>query len=295
MKAIPHKMLKTSEQAAEIVQRYRKRYARHALDTRVRNAFNPRVFKAYCVGNMKTGTHSVAGMFENYSNQHESTANLMISLTALKQQGTISPREIKGVLKGRDRYHWMEMDSSNFLAPFIDELVALHKDSKFILTVRDCITWVDSVFNYSLSLYDQEEWNDMLGRKIKFDLGIEYTAHDQLLKTKGFRPLRAYFRQWRNHNAMVMDAVPEDRLLVLETKNLGQSGRQLAEFLGIPQSTLHLDRSHSFKTQHKFNVLSALDQEYVLDVAREECGSQMEQLFPEIPLESFLQAIQPVS
>ena len=118
----------------------------------LRLMFQKRAFQAVCLGTPKSGTHSIANMLNlDLRSLHEPDEIFMINLIHKKAKGLISNDEIVKTLKRRDKCNWLEMESSHYLGAFVEELVAVNYETKFILTIRDCISWMDSWFNHQLS------------------------------------------------------------------------------------------------------------------------------------------------
>ena len=111
------------------------------------NGVNRR-FQAYCLGLPKTGTVSVHGIFGNYRTRHEfqqwDTHQMIIQYKHKK----ISRQEFLKFLQDRDFAGQMEMDSAHFNRHYIDILAQEFPEAKFICTIRDCYSWLNSLINY---------------------------------------------------------------------------------------------------------------------------------------------------
>jgi hypothetical protein len=245
----------------------------------------PRRFQAYCVGHMKTGTNSIADIFRaNYRSAHEPGDSELIR--AIPGPGREpGPAEVSRFLAARDRRMWLEMDSSHLNYFFIEGLVRTFPRAKFILTVRECRDWLDSMFNHQLGGGPVDaDWQR--ARDLRFRTGDgRHPEPERALAERGLYTLDGYLSCWAAHNRRVMAAVPRDRLLVVRTREIGRSLPAIAAFLGVPAATLDSSRAHGNRAVDraagKFNVLPLIDPDYLAGKIREHCGELMAELFPE--------------
>src|SRR5436190_16002112 len=104
----------------------------------------------YCVGTGKSGTHSVAEMFSrNVRAQHEPEALELIDKILDRHFGRITEAEWTEWLRARDRRLALEVDSSHLNLDLLDFLLHEFPDARFLLTIRDCYSWLNSMFNQS--------------------------------------------------------------------------------------------------------------------------------------------------
>lgn len=151
-------------------------------------------------------------------------------------KGEIAKLDLQRLVHRRDRTLWLEMEASAFNVHVLDLLVQEFSDARFILTIRDCYSWVDSALNHQLGRSLPKHYKSFLRYWVA--PGSEYTRAELVLKDNGLYPLKSYFRAWANHNQRVLDTVPADRLLVIRTDEISKSSERIAEFLGIPARTL---------------------------------------------------------
>lgn len=252
-----------------------------ALVSRIREFITPRfrhrTLHAYCVGLMKTGTHSIYELMkDNYRAEHEwRTADLF---EAAMSDWPQAKRDL--FIQRRNRRLWFDMDSSVFNLPFVPEYVRLFPEAKFILTIRDCYSWVDSCFNHQLAR-DNSDMQDFLHWWFKPEQ-FEYAPEEAILKEKGLFPLSCYLSFWAEHNQQVISAVPAPNLLIIKTKEIGDQLPAIAAFLDIPENTLTPRGAHAFKAAAKFGVLAQMDPEYVKQVADRYCTPLMAEHFSDV-------------
>ena len=93
---------------------------------------------------------------------------------------------------------------------------------------------------------------------------------------------------WTAHNQTVIRQVPSERLLVIRTDRIAESAPDMAAFLGVPEHSLDLTRSHLNTNPRMFSLLPAINRTFLEDCVRTYCGPLMQEYFPEI--ESYDQA-----
>jgi len=127
-------------------------------------ARTPRAFHAYCVGTNKSGTHSIANIFSRcYNARHEPEHYFLIDRILAAANGKIDQKAMARYLINRDKRLWLELESSLLTNLLVDILVTEFKQAKFILTIRDCYSWLDSAINSELNrpvTYSWQKWLD---------------------------------------------------------------------------------------------------------------------------------------
>lgn len=237
-----------------------------------------RAFQAYGLGMEKTGTHSVAGLLRRrYRADHEPDYPFVIR-RIVRDDGTWSPLPERSLL-ARDRRLWLEMESCWLNVFNVDSLVTLFPESRFILTVRDCYSWLDSLVNHLERSDIGPHWTRAQQAYYR-PQDFEYQAGERAFEQVGLYPLRAYLSAWRWHNQKVLDVVPPGRLLVVPTHRIASSSDTIAEFLGIPADTLDPARGHEYSGARKFGILEKLDPSLLQDTVEELCGDLMARWFP---------------
>lgn len=242
----------------------------------------PRRFHAYCCGTAKSGTHSIQAIFKNYRSVHEVDIERTIQLALAYLYGEISDNEAERLIKKRDRMLWQEMDSSVVNGPLVKPIVNSFSKAKFILTIRNLYSWVDSMFNHQINISVPEPWYQLDRRTMKLD-DFVHTKWDTPLTERGLYPLAAYFNNWATHNRTVLENVPKDRLLIVKMEEIRNRIPDMAEFIHVPAETLDPDSAWSYAARGKHGVLEKIDQDYVRDLAEKYCNELMNRIFPEVP------------
>lgn len=244
--------------------------------------FQKRRFHCFCLGTPKSGTHSVASLLSTFRSAHEPDEVFMINLINKWLHNKISSPEIRDILYSRDVYNWLELESSHYNGVFVEELKAIFENAKFILTMRDCISWMDSWFNHQLSrkvLSDNSIYD--LGRNNYYRKGYDYTKYDSFLKEMKLFPIKSYLQFWHDHNFRIIRSVESSKLLIMKTTEISFGANKLAHFLNIDEAKINKQGSHEFKAKQKFRVLEKIDYNYLFDTSMEICGELNDKYFPE--------------
>lgn len=77
-------------------------------------------------------------------------------------------------------------------------------------------------------------------------------------------------------------SIPSEQLLIIKTKDIGNSVDCLANFLGLSDDgCLNFERKHSNRQVVDHIILEQIDEQYVADRCWELCGDQMQKFFPD--------------
>jgi hypothetical protein len=243
----------------------------------------PRRLHVYGIGTGKSGTHSLANLFGSYRSAHEPDAKRMIDAILRASGDTCAVDKLDAFLLRRDKKLSLEVDSSALNYHFVTHLVRLFPTARFILSIRDCYTWVDSLINHQLARPDlaTRRWKAM--RELRFRRGSSvHPKEERALAERNLYTLDGYLGYWNEHNQRVLDRVPSDRLLVVRTGEISRSIDVLACFTNVAPETLNLEKSHSFKASHKFHILQQIDPDYLDAKVAQHCGELQQRFFPGI-------------
>jgi hypothetical protein len=248
-----------------------------------------RRFQAYGVGMGKTRTTSLHKMFSlNYRSVHEPEYNILTPKIIAFAHGEIDQKKFTDYIKHRDRRLSLEIDSSSLNAFIIDILVTEFKDAKFVLTIRDCYSWLDSVFNQRIACFNFEkknniqlnrEWLHFIYEKYQF----KHAKEEQILANEGLYTLDDYLSSYKERHNKIFQTVPPERLLIIKTPEINQSIPKIAQFLDIPPESLLVNvRAHVRKEKDKYNLLAQIDRDFVREKVKFHCEELMCQYFPEV-------------
>jgi len=240
----------------------------------------PRRIHLYGVGAPKTGTTSVARLFsENYRSAHEADVVQTTHLLQKRTNGSIGHQQLIRAIRWLDRRRRLECESAYYLAHFCDVLVEEFPRARFILTVREPRSWLRSIIDQCINNPRAELANsDNMSYWLTLrDLCFapppkEYAPQEMALAQYNLHTLDGYLSYWASHNKRVLEAVPNNRLLIIRTCDLSDSVDRIATFAGIPTSTLHSEESHSHETSRKHGLLNEIDESYLRGKIDKHCS-----------------------
>lgn len=238
----------------------------------------PRRVHVYGVGAPKTGTVSVAQLFEHYRTGHEKHPAESLRIIQGERSGKLDRDDVFRALRRRDRRRRLEIESAYFLVHLVGYLQDLYPESRFICTVRAPASWLRSMIDQCINKPRHQlpkPWKKL--RDLAFGpLPDEYPAQEKILGKYGLRSINQYLGYWRWHNEQILDTIPKGHRLFVRTANLSSRLPDIASFLDVP--VVHLRRIHSHRTSEKHGVLQRLDRNYVLDRIRDNCKQCVERL-----------------
>jgi hypothetical protein len=243
---------------------------------------HPRKTQIYVIGTGKSGTHTLARIWGNQLRAaHEPEADFLLSKFLDWKSGLISDSSLRQIILEQDKRLWLEVNSSSVNFSLLDFIRDLFPKSKFILSIRNPYSWLDSFFNHQLTGSCSTNWQKM--REIRFRPDANSHPEEELvLKNNNLYTLDGYLSYWKEHNTKAIASIPTDRLLIVRTDRIGQSLEELARFAGL-KSTLHLlSDCHEFKARNKFNILDQLNADYLDFKIKQHCGELLTDIFPEI-------------
>lgn len=242
----------------------------------------PRRFHVFGVGLPKTGTHSLAAVLNRYRSWHEPRIESFMQVIMERTKGVLSDDAARARVRQLDRQLWLEVNASwvNYL--LLDLLLEEYPRAKFVLTIRDCYSWLDSMFNQLLGREHSEfktQFHRWLGESL--EPGVHQEG-DRALAKRDLWPLDFWLQSWTQHATRVCALVPSERLLVIRTQDIKRDIPRLAEFLGVAPDTLDATRSHEHTAAARFRVLSEIDPGYLQARVEANCGELMRRFFPEV-------------
>ncbi|MFC2053454.1 sulfotransferase, partial [Chloroflexota bacterium] len=251
-----------------------------------RSRFRPRKFHSFCVGTMKSGTTSMSGLFHPfYRAAHEPESQLIISLMNINDISLIEHDKLIDFFLRRDKRLWLEFESSHEIANYVKILVKAFENAKFILTIRDCYSWLDSAFNNQINhnFSKTSTWNKMYDIYFRPDI-FSRSEHEQMFInfSKKLYTLDGYLSFWAAHNNKVLNSVPKNRLLILRTHEISREIDKIEKFLGIPLGSLNQTQSHLRKAKRKWRVISKINPNFLERKVDQYCRDLMDEYFPEI-------------
>jgi hypothetical protein len=239
--------------------------------------------RVYCVGTAKSGTHSIYSMFSrNVRAGHEKEALQFIDTFFQWQEGRMPEREFREWILARDREMALEIDSSWHHILILDFLADSFPDARYVLTIRDCYSWLNSEFKRVLHTPSQQPQRVKL-RSFIYDAGSKtHAPEEQVLKDAGLFTIDNYLMRWAAHNEKVLAAIPRERLLVVRTEQIRARAYEIADFAGLPRYTVQLQRTHEYRNPVQREIIREIDPVFLERKVEQYCRPLMSRFFPEI-------------
>lgn len=242
----------------------------------------PPRFRLYGIGLGKTGTISLCGMFgSHFRSTHEPDWRRIIRL-ALHPDGSragdffFSP-PLQALVAG---WGW-EMNSSTLNYHLIPLIRRLQPEAKFVLTVRDPVSWVASICRHESTRPRSTHWDWWEMRRFRFRPDLHrYGEADAALEGAGLFPLAGYLHWYARHNRKALDVLPPERLLVTAVDRLSRPDEiaRLAAFAGVAPDRLARERSHMHVSDTPFDLFDLVDRGAVEAAAEAICGAVWQDL-----------------
>ena len=235
--------------------------------------------RLYCIGAAKTGTHSIDSMFDQtIRSSHEADSEEVIAKILDLSAGKLQDKEVLAFIRKRDKRLRLDVDSSQLNFFLLDFLLKEFPQALYLLTIRDCYSWLDSFMNDSLRRTTTDRWIQL--RDFRFQASFFSHPPEELpLKERGLYTLNGYLSYWASHNNKVLTSVPKERLMIVRTNELTQKAYEIADFAGLPRTSIQLKHSHAFKNPTKYHLLREIPEAYLESKIQEYCGPLMERFF----------------
>lgn len=241
-----------------------------------------RRFRAYVVGLPKSGTTSLAEVFTPaYRAAHEGRPIRSIVNLLDWKRGYTNDWKIKRQLRYRDKRLGLEFESAHYLCHVAEHLVEMFPESKFILTYREPVAWLESQINQRLEARGAAHWDALQEWRLgRYGHSFELSELEQM---RGVYPVSSYLSYWHDHVSHVLETVPPERLLAIQTSKLSSSITEVATFVGADPELLDGSRSHSYRRPEKsFRLPEAVEDEWLARKVRLHCGDLIRNHFPEL-------------
>ena len=236
----------------------------------------PRRLRVYGIGLGKSGTTSLARMFGMYRAAHEVDARRLLPVATAVLQGELATdsARVRAELRRRSLRFHLEVDAAPFLMPFAEALALLYPDGRFVLTIRDCFSWLDSRVEWDLRHPPSAVPMFAPFRSALYPRYDEVFAPEEAaLEKAGLRPIASYLRSWRERNEEALRHVPASQLLVVRTEDLDRSTATLARFAGVPEPTVR--PAHANSNPHRTGILGRVPRDFVVARVQEHSAELM--------------------
>lgn len=253
---------------------------KYALPNALRNKIHPRQTHAFCIGTPKSGTTSIAGIFDNnYRSSHEPERVELIELIHKHFNKQVTDSQYINWLKLRDKRIWLDIESNCFLGYRPDLLYSAYPNSKYILSVRNPLSWLDSMLNHTINYPPKSElviryWHDIFFQPNKYP----HCKYDSALKENAVYSIEAYLRYWSKSITSIIKHIPETQLMILKTKELKENDLEISSFLSIDINSLDHQMNHLNKAPEKYQLLNLVEPEYLDDTCTKFCQDIIDKL-----------------
>lgn len=202
-----------------------------------------RRFHLIGVGLPKTGTTSLGAVFSRYRWGHEVDFERAIDVLHARLVGTATDADVGAAWGARDQHHQLECDSASFHHYAAPLLVDLFPDARFVWTLREPVDQIGSfldmmVRNCARHGGTMPAWQVRIGELM---IGaFEPSAYSSPERLQAALPdlTDRYLTHWATATERLLDCLPSERTLVLETEGLSQDLPRLAAWAGVPVETL---------------------------------------------------------
>jgi len=238
----------------------------------------PRKFHCFVVGAEKTGTTSLHSMLKNnFRSGHEVDPQQTLQLAIDYQKGTLTKEQAGNILINRDQLLNLEMESAHHFAYICDILVEIFPIAKFIITIREPYSHLESRLNWNKT-QSHPAWRNYINFFIERE-HLGYEKEEILLREKNLYSLDTYLKQYADHYKRVLNTIPIEKRIIIKTNELNYSTEKIAHFLDIDSRKIII--AHSKKNTGKERILDNLDQSFVRNKIWHNCKEIIKEYFPE--------------
>lgn len=188
----------------------------------IENQRSARSTKAFCVGQAKAGTGSLACLLaKNYRVAHEPEREQTLKMILRESRGDVCEAAFRAYLLDRGRRLELDYDVAWANQFLVGHLLDVFPDAKFIVLIRDSYSWLQSVVGHLISRRDvPHEVRTFLPWWFEPN-SHPHTHHDYALQEQGLYSVAAYLSAWNQHVDTCTQVIPPDRRLILRTHKLG--------------------------------------------------------------------------
>ncbi len=241
--------------------------------------------KIYCVGLFRSGTNTMYEIFKrSFRAEHEYMLMPTLSAVTDHASGETTRSQFVEFVANRDASGALEVDAAGFHFLYADVLLALHPRARFILTIRDCYSWLNSCIGLLSDDFYRSEKAEFIGNVINNINHVSDGSFGWTARPRRKVCLKQLMKLWSTANTALL-RIPTDRLLVLRTGDLTNSIPAIAQFAGVAASDLDVDHANKGPG---LNFLSCFDGERLNRLVQRYCGHLMAERFPGVTLASVM-------
>lgn len=238
--------------------------------------------KAFCVGQAKAGTASLAALLAaSHRAAHEPEREQILEMILRESRGEISQEDFRSYLIERDKRLNLDYDIAWANQFLIGHLLTVFPDARFIILIRDPYTWLQSICGHLANRDVPPDVRAFLKWWFRPDL-YPHTRNDRALERLGIDSISAYLNAWNRHVTVCTELIPPGRRLILRTHELGRSHQRLADFLEIPVESLDIRNGHVNRGTWPDRLESLVDRSYLTEMVSSICGDHLAHYFPAV-------------
>ena len=232
-----------------------------------------RKHRVFALGAPKSGTTSIAGLFADRCRaDHEPHRPRTVNAMYRHYAGELSDDGLRKSYQARDKQLLLDVESNCFLAYRPDLLLSTFPKSKYLITVREPKSWLDSIFDNNLNFPKERTRTMTLWHRVFFQSDkFAPTEQDKVLLDLGLYPLSAYLSYWSRTYSACLRALRKTRLLVVGTKQISSRKNEIGRFVGIDVSNVASGALHKNQTVEKHGILRHLCDEYLTESIDRHC------------------------
>ena len=182
------------------------------------------------------------------------------------------------ILCSRDKALRLDMESSHYLHHILDFLVEQFPQAKFIMTVREPMSWLESEVNQNYLTRNTDSWALLEHHRYsKYNYEHEFAS---LKQVKNIYPIRSYLSYWKDHIHKVLCSVPSEKLLVIDTFDISNQLYNISSFIGVDFNTLDISKKHSGKRRSAFILYDKVDKNEVRELVQVHCQEFVKEYLP---------------
>lgn len=233
----------------------------------------------FCIGLPRSGTHSLAYMFRKYYKAaHEPRKRETIINILRWESKQYSRAKMLRILALRDKRLQLNVEASHHLHHVVDLLVELFPKAKFILTVREPISWLASETNQNYRTRKIPAWRSL--ERYRYGRYHCSYQHPDLENIANVYPIESYLSYWKDHIAKVLDYVPSEKLLMIDTFEIKQKLNEIALFVGIDPKSLDADRQWSGKRTSEIELYDLVNKCKIHEQVKASCSDFIKENLP---------------
>jgi MoaA/NifB/PqqE/SkfB family radical SAM enzyme len=242
-----------------------------------------RRFHLVGVGLAKTGTTSLAAMFEGHRWGHEVWFEDAVSAIEARRGGGRGDAALRDFVRWRDEATALECDASSFNHFWLGALRDLRPDARYVFTVREPVAWLTSLLSMWLrndARFPDGAWPDWqraLGRLMLGDAWrVADYASPEALAAAAAGLVAPGLGFWARENLRIREGLPPERSLIVRTRDLDAARPALAALAGVPVESLR--PAHANRGGGEARLAEWVGAERLAAAERSICGPLLQRL-----------------